>query len=264
MDLGLGNRVALVPAASRGLGLALAEMLVREGARVCICGREPARLESALDRLRAIGGADVVAGLALDLTDAEAADRLVAHAVERFGRLDILVTNAGGPPGGTFDSTEAAAWERGINLTLMSAVHLIRAALPHLRRSNAPSILTITSISVMEPIAGLMLSNVIRPAVIGLTKNLARELGPEGIRVNSILPGWTATDRVGEIFAYRAEVNGTTVEEERAKITVNLPMGRLAEPEEFARVAAFLLSPAASYVSGAMLLVDGAAYRGLM
>lgn len=264
MDLGLAHRAALVPAASRGLGLALAEMLVREGAQVYICGREPERLESALARLRALGGPDCAAGLVADLTDPGAAERLTEGTVEHFGRLDILVTNAGGPPGGTFDSTEPAAWDKGIKVTLLSAVELIRAALPHLRRSDAPAILTITSISVVEPIAGLMLSNVIRPAVVGLTKNLARELGPEGIRVNSILPGWTATDRVEEIFAYRAEVNGTAVADERAKITVNLPMGRLAEPEEFARVAAFLVSPAASYVSGAMLLVDGAAYRGLM
>ncbi len=264
MDLGLEGKVALLPAATRGLGFALAETLVQEGARVFICGRGEGRTEQAITRLRQTGGQGAAAGVVADITDPAAAELLVSRVVERYGRLDILVTNAGGPPGGTFDSTDAQAWERGLQLTLLSAVRLIRAGLPHLRQSDAPSILTVTSISVVEPIAGLMLSNVIRPAVAALTKNLARELGPEGIRANSILPGWTSTDRVEEILQYRAETKATSVEEERALIVKDIPMGRMARPEEFARVAAFLVSPAAGFVNGVMLLVDGGSYRGLM
>jgi 3-oxoacyl-[acyl-carrier protein] reductase len=264
MDLGLQGKVALLPAATRGLGFALAETLIQEGARVLICGRKPDRTEQALAKLRQAGGTNAVTGLTADITEHGVVEQLVNQTVEQFGRLDIVVTNAAGPPGGTFDSTDAQAWEMGLELTLMSAVRLIRAGLPYLRQSDAPSILTMTSISVVEPIAGLMLSNVIRPAVAALTKNLARELGPEGIRANSILPGWTATDRVEEIFQYRARTKGSSVEEERALIVKDIPMGRMARPEEFGRVAAFLVSPAASYVNGVMLLVDGGSYRGLM
>ena len=146
----------------------------------------------------------------------------------------------------------------------MSAVNLIQAALPYLRQSDAASILTITSVSVKQPIAGLLLSNVMRPAVAGLTKTLSQELGREGIRVNSILPGWTATERVDEIMAYRTQHNQTSKEAEVTRITNSVPLGRMGQPEEFGRVAAFLVSPAASYVNGVMLQVDGGSYAGLI
>ena len=171
---------------------------------------------------------------------------------------------AGGPAPGTFDSTDPAAWRTAVDLTLMSAVHLIRSALPHLRQSTAASILTITSISTKEPIPGLLLSNVFRPAVVGLTKTLSQELGPENIRVNSILPGWTETERVVHIFQDRAAQNKTTIAAEKAGITDKIPLGRMAQPVEFGRVAAFLVSPAASYITGTMLQVDGGIYTGLM
>ena len=268
MDLYLKDRVALIAGATRGLGFALASRLVKEGAHVMICGRDERRLQAALAELRESGadGADggEADGLAADVTETDAIRRLVAHTVERFGRLDILVTNAGGPPAGTFDATSRAAWESAVDLTLMSAVDLIRAALPHLRRSESPAILTITSVSVKQPLPGLLLSNAIRPAVVGLTKTLASELGPEGVRVNSILPGWTQTERVDELLAYRAAQKGTALEDELAQITAAIPLGRIAEPDEFARVAAFLVSPAASYVTGAMLQVDGGSYSGLL
>ncbi|MDX1662747.1 MAG: SDR family oxidoreductase [Candidatus Promineifilaceae bacterium] len=269
MDLQLEGKVALVAASSQGLGFALARQLVKEGAQVTICGRDLQTLQAAVaqlqgmaeDRAPAVGGAS---GLAADVTEPEAAAHLVAHTVERFGCLDILVTNAGGPPAGTFDTTSREMWEHALDLTLMSAVDLIREALPHLRQSNSPAVLTITSVSVKEPLPGLLLSSAIRPAVAGLTKTLASELGPEGIRVNSILPGWTRTERVDELLAYRAEESGATIEEELAKITDGIPLGRIAEPEEFARVGAFLVSPAASYVTGVMLQVDGGSYGGLL
>lgn len=265
MDLGLQGKKALVVAATKGLGFATARQLVQEGAHVAICGRVPGRVDEAVRRLKEAGGGETaVVGFVTDVTSSAQIQQLVQESVSALGGLDILVTNAGGPPGGTFDSTPIEAWEQAFHLTLMSVTHLVKASLPHLRQSSAASILTITSISVKQPIAGLLLSNAIRPAVVGLTKGLAQELGPEGIRVNSILPGWTATERVEEIMAYRAAQNGTTAEIEAAKITSTIPMRRMGRPEEFGRVAAFLVSPAASYVTGAMLQVDGGSYAGLL
>lgn len=265
MDLGLNGKVALVVAASKGLGFAAARQLVLEGAKVAICSRSQERLDEAVAKLREIGGAETaVAGFTTDVTNPDQLYQLVQDTAETFGGLDILITNAGGPPGGTFDTTDITSWEKAFHLTLMSVTHLVKAALPHLRQSSTPSILTITSVSVRQPIAGLLLSNAIRPAVVGLTKSLSQELGGENIRVNSILPGWTSTERVGEILAYRAGQNGTTVASEEAKITQSIPMKRMAEPAEFGNVAAFLVSPAASYVNGVMLQVDGGSYSGLL
>lgn len=260
MDLGLNGKVAVVAGSSSGLGLATAEVLIAEGARVVISGRDQGRLDAALEHLNSANAAACL----VDVLDADAGATLVGFARERFGRIDHLVTNAGGPPGGTFATTDLDAWQRGLDLTLMSAVRLIQAALPELRHSLTPSILTITSMSVKQPISGLLLSNVIRPAVVGLTKSLALELGRDGIRVNSILPGWTRTERVDYILETRARNNNTSVEHELNAITAGIALGRMAEPAEFGRVAAFLLSPAASYVTGEMFLVDGGFYRGLM
>jgi 3-oxoacyl-[acyl-carrier protein] reductase len=262
MDLGLAGKVALLAASSKGLGFAAAETLAAEGARVVINGRAQADVDRAVDAIRQAGGE--AEGIVADVTERDAAQRLVDFTVEQFGGIDIVITNAGGPPGGTFDSTPLNAWEQSVELTLMSAVRLIKTALPHLRQSDSGSILTITSVSVKEPIAGLLLSNAIRPAVVGLTKTLSQELAASGIRANSILPGWTRTGRVDELMAYRAEANATTAEVERGKIAGNIPMNRMAEPAEFGRVAAFLVSPAASYVTGVMIQVDGGSYHGLL
>jgi len=181
-----------------------------------------------------------------------------------LGGLDILVTNSGGPPAGLFETLDEAAWQKAVDLSLMSHVRLIRAALPHLRQSKAASVLTVTSYSVKQPIPNLVLSNSVRSATIGLTKSLALELGREGIRFNSILPGWTETERVVELMTFRARQNGTTVEEEIAKQSKESPLGRMGRPEEFGRAAAFLVSPAASYITGVMLNVDGGMYKGTM
>lgn len=262
MDLGLAGKVALLAASSKGLGFAAAEALVAEGARVVVNGRQQAVVDAAVEKLRQAGGE--AAGVVADVTEADAAARLVGAAVERFGGLDILITNAGGPPSGAFDATPLESWERAFELTLMSAVRLIREALPYLRQSDAASILTITSISVKEPLPGLLLSNAIRPAVAGLTKTLSQELGGDGIRANSILPGWTRTERVDEIMAYRARTNNSSVEAEIEKTIARNPLRRMGEPAEFGRVAAFLVSPAASYVNGVMLQVDGGSYAGLL
>ncbi|MFZ0547624.1 MAG: SDR family oxidoreductase [Candidatus Promineifilaceae bacterium] len=264
MNLGLEGKIALVTAASRGLGFATARELVREGAQVVICGRNEERLETAVAELQNVAGEAVAVGLVADVSNPADVRQLVSATVETFGGLDILITNAGGPPGGTFDSFEAEAWQKAVNLTLMSAIILVQESLPHLRDSEAGSILTITSTSAKQPISGLILSNVVRPAVLGLTKSLSQELGPDGIRVNSILPGWTATERVAELMDYNTKRNGTTVAEEVTKISAAIPLGRIGQPEEFGRVAAFLVSPAASFISGVMLPVDGGRYGGLL
>ncbi len=264
MDLQLKGKTALVVASSSGLGFATALELAKEGANVIINGRSQERLDAAMERLMIVVPSANCVAIASDVTDPAQNQQLIDEAATKFGGLDILITNAGGPPAGTFDSTALDDWDTAYQLTLMSAVRLIKAALPHLRRSEAASVLTITSISTKQPIAGLLLSNVMRPAVAGMTKTLSQELGAENIRVNSILPGWTATERVDHIFEYRAEQNNSDMATEKAKVTSGIPLGRMADPAEFGRVAAFLVSPAASYITGAMVPVDGGSYAGLM
>ncbi|MEM8856846.1 MAG: SDR family oxidoreductase [Chloroflexota bacterium] len=265
MDLGLKGKTALVTAASKGLGYATAEQLLAEGASVMICGRSEESLAHAVGKLKEAFGDDVpVASIAADVMEESAAQTLVDATVKAFGGLDILVTNAGGPPAGTLDSTPIEQWQKGFDLTVMSAVRLVMAAGDHLKASDAAAILTITSVSVKFPVANLMLSNVIRPAVIGLTKALAQEWGPMGVRANSILPGYTRTDRIEYLLNQWADERGTTPDEEAAKLGARVPLKRIGTAEEFGKVACFLCSPAASYVTGEMVLVDGGAYPGLM
>ena len=257
MDLNLKGKRALVTGASSGLGFATARLLAAEGARVAINGRDPEKLDRAAREI----GARAVAG---DLAMPDIPGRVAAQAAELLGGIDLLLVNAGGPPTGTFDSFDDAAWLRAVDLCFMSAVRLIRAALPFLRKSESASVLTVTSVSVKQPIANLILSNSVRSATVGLTKSLALELGGEGIRFNSILPGWTATDRATKLIASGAAARGRTVEAEMAERSKDFPLGRMATPEEFANVAVFLLSPAASYVTGSMIAVDGGAYKGML
>jgi 3-oxoacyl-[acyl-carrier protein] reductase len=263
MDLGLINLKALVTGASRGLGFATARLLAEEGAEVAINSRSEEKIQKAAKELSDEIGRPIHP-LPADLADAPAVNRLVDKAIEKMGGLDILVTNAGGPPAGSFESFDEQTWQTAIDLSFLSHVRLIRRALPHLRKSEVGSVLTITSYSVKQPIPNLVLSNSIRSATIGLTKTLALELGADGIRFNSILPGWTETERVTELMSYRAEASGTTIEEEISKQMVNSPLGRMASPEEFANAAVFLVSPAASYITGVMLTVDGGMYKGTM
>lgn len=261
MDLKLNGLRALVTGSSRGLGYATARGLSLEGCRVAINGRTPATLQDAADNLHQDSGLAVVP-LTGDISQPEVPDRLISEAAGALGGLDLLVTNAGGPPSGPFSGFDDRAWLKAIDLTLMSHVRLIRAALPYLRASQAASVLTITSYSVKQPIPNLVFSNSLRAAVAGLTKNLALEYGSEGIRFNSILPAWTTTERVHELMQARAKAKGTTIEEEMTLQAHQSPFGRMADPEEFANAAVFLLSPAASYITGALLSVDGGMYKG--
>ncbi len=263
MDLHLQDKRALITGSSRGLGYATALELAGEGCRVVINGRNEASVSEAVKAIHEETGTQVL-GLPGDVTAPQVPARLVAEAVQAFGGLDILITNAGGPPAGPFTSFDDAAWQKAIDLSLMSHVRLIQAALPYLRQSGSASVLTITSYAVKQPIPNLVLSNSVRAATVGLTKSLALELGAAGIRFNSILPGWTETERVKSLMKSRAEQNRTPIEEEIAKQSKESPLGRMGRPEEFARAAAFLVSPAASYITGVMLNVDGGMYKGTL
>ncbi|MDP2777491.1 MAG: SDR family oxidoreductase [Anaerolineales bacterium] len=261
MDLKLKDKRALVTGSSRGLGYAAALALAKEGCQVAINGRDEVKIKSTAEKLSKETGTQVI-GSAGDVSLPDVPEKLVQQTVDAFGGLDILITNTGGPPPGSIDSLDEAAWQKGVDLCLMAHVRLIKAALPYLRKSQAASILTVTSYSVKQPIANLLLSNSIRSATIGLTKTLALELGKEGIRVNSILPGWTKTERVTELMSARATANKSTVEEETKRQASESPFGRMADPEEFANAAVFMVSPAASYITGVMLSVDGGMYKG--
>jgi 3-oxoacyl-[acyl-carrier protein] reductase len=262
MNLGLYDSVALVTAASKGLGRAVALQLAQEGAHVAICARGEAHLAATAAEIRAETGRQALP-LPADVSDPAAAERLVEATVRQFGRLDVLVINAGGPPPGQFLDLAPEDWEAAAQLTLMSAVQLCYAAVPVMKARGAGSILAMTSITVKQPQPNLVLSNSLRLGVVGLAKTLADELAPFGIRVNAICPGWTRTARVDQLLRDRAERNGTTPDEEAARIAAAIPLGRMGTPEEFAAAAAFLVSPAASYVTGVSLLVDGGMYRGV-
>jgi len=263
MDLGLQDARVFVAASSRGLGAATARRFSLEGARVVINGRNAESLADTVQAIRDESGNEVI-GIPGDVANPHDLAEIMTSTTLRLGGLDILVTNAGGPPAGNFESTPLDAWEKAFELTVMSTVRLIHAALPYLRESNRAAILTITSVSIKQPIENLILSNSVRMAVGGLTKSLANELGPQGIRVNSILPGWTRTERVTELMQSRARAQNMTVEEAIQRQAAGTPLGRMGEPEEFANVAVFLCSPAASYVHGAMVPVDGGSIRATL
>jgi 3-oxoacyl-[acyl-carrier protein] reductase len=265
MDLGLAGKIALVAGASRGLGAATARELAREGAAVILCGRHEKTLVAVQEEIfREQHGATATMVVAADLTREADVERLVDMAAARFGRLDILITNCGGPPTGRFEDHDLGAWQAAADMTLFSVVRLIRRALPELRKSETPSILTFASNSARQPVPNLTLSNSLRLAVVGLTKTLALELGTEGIRVNSILPAWTWTERVQEIMAERARRNGTTIEVETERQAEESPLGRMGTPEEFAKAAVFLCSPAAPFLTGVMLGFDGGMYKATL
>lgn len=260
MDLGLKGKKALVTGSSRGLGYATALELAKEGCDICINSRSKEKIQSAEQSISAQTNSKIYS-ISADIAQPEAAGMIVAEAAHKMDGIDILVTNSGGPPSGSFESFNDQDWQAAIELNFLSHMRLIRSTLPFLRKSDSASVLTITSMSVKQPVPNLMLSNSVRSATVGLTKSLSLELGNSGIRFNSILPGWTETERVQELMAFRAKSNETSIEEETAKQALNSPFNRLASPQEFANVAVFLVSPAASYLTGTMLVVDGGMYK---
>ena len=262
MDLGLRSRVALVAAASRGLGRAIAEEMAAAGASVVICARDAAALERARAEIGERTRADVVAVVA-DVATQEGTDTVAAEALARFGRVDVLVTNAGGPPSGPFEAHGWDAWERAVQLTLRSAVELTRLVLPGMKERRWGRIINVTSITVKQPVDGLMLSNSIRAAVTGFARTLATEVATFGITVNNILPGYTRTERLQELNRATAAREGVAVEEVERRLESQIPMRRLGEPRELAALAAFLASERASYITGQSIAVDGGWVRGL-
>ncbi|HET9016114.1 MAG TPA: SDR family oxidoreductase [Thermomicrobiaceae bacterium] len=261
MDLGLRGKVALVPASSSGLGRAVALVLAEEGARLAICSRDAGAIEAVAAEARQ-RGAEVLA-TAADVSRADDIDRLVASTVERFGGIDVLVTNAGGPPAGTFDRFSDDDWQAAFELTLMSVVRLIRASLPSMQARGGGAIVCMTSSSIKQPIPNLLLSNVMRAGVAGLAKTLADEVADDHIRVNTIVPGRIATPRVEHLDRVNAEREGVAVAVVEQREATRIPLRRYGGPEEFADAVAFLVSDRASYITGATLQVDGGMIRSL-
>ena len=262
MDLGLKNKVALVAAASRGLGYAVAEELATEGASIIICGRDATTIAEAGSTIADKTGAHILA-VAADVTDVGDVIRLIESGIARFGQIDILVTNAGGPPAGTFESLTQQQWEEATRLTLYSATELARQVLPGMKQQRWGRILNITSIAVKQPVDNLILSNSLRSAVTGFARTLANEVASEGITVNNILPGYTRTERVEELASTMAAKQGISAAEFKAKWEQEIPMKRLGEPREFAALAAFLVSERASYITGTSIQVDGGWIKSL-
>src|SRR5215472_12395741 len=261
MDLGLAGRVALVTAASRGLGLASAKALAAEGARIVICARGIRQLEQAAGELRSSGVP--VEALQVDVSAPDAATQLVQRASEKFGRLDVVVVNAGGPPPGGFAKVGDADWERAFQLTLMSAVHLVRQALPMLTASGQGRVINIVSTSVKQPIDDLILSNALRLAVIGFAKTLSREVAGSGITVNCVLPGIILTDRQRELRGADAARRGISFETAIEEVGRGIPAGRIGQPEEIGALVAFLAGAQAAYITGTSIQVDGGLVLGL-
>jgi 3-oxoacyl-[acyl-carrier protein] reductase len=263
MDLGLRGKVAVVAAASKGLGRAVAQELAAEGARVVICARGRESLDRARDQIAGDTHADVFAVVA-DLSTTAGIDAVAREAVARFGRVDILVNNAGGPPSGPFEQHTWDTWESAVHLTLRSAVELTRRLLPGMRERHWGRIINVTSIAVKQPVDGLMLSNSIRAAVTGWARTLATEVATDGVTVNNVLPGYTRTERVDQLNAVRAASEKVSVDEIQRRIEAQIPMRRLGEPREFGALVAFLASERASYVTAQSWAVDGGWIRALL
>jgi 3-oxoacyl-[acyl-carrier protein] reductase len=263
MDLGLKGKVAVICAASKGLGRAAAHELAAEGASIVMCARGEKALNAARDEIARATKAKTLAVVA-DVATLDGLDKIAAQALERFGRVDILVNNAGGPPSGPFEKHNWVEWQSAVELTLRSAVELTRRLLPGMRERHWGRVLNITSIAAKQPVEGLMLSNSIRAAVTGWARTLANEVARDNITVNNILPGFTRTERVQELNEASAAREGLTVEEIERKTEGQIPMRRMAEPEEFAAAVAFLASERASYITGQSIAVDGGWIRSLL
>ncbi|RZU35466.1 SDR family oxidoreductase [Edaphobacter modestus] len=262
MDLGLRGRSVIVAASSEGIARAAAERFAAEGARVAMCSRDGEKLRKAAEEIRARYAVEVLAE-PVDVTDAAAVHRFVGQVAERMGGVDVCVTNAGGPPAKMFLETTGEEWQRAIELNLMSIVHFARAVVPHMQRRRWGRIVTITSVSVRQPVYDLVYSNAARAGVLGLVKSLSNEFGRDGITVNNVGPGYTATQRLMEIVAKRASAADVSDSEYMERLVGEAALGRVGEPEEVADAIVWLASERASYITGQTLLVDGGLYKGL-
>ncbi|MBX7170673.1 MAG: SDR family oxidoreductase [Pyrinomonadaceae bacterium] len=262
MDLGLKGKVALVAAASKGLGKAVAEELANEGVSLILCARDSVELQKTCDEIREKSKVPVL-GITTDLGKSEEIEKLYQSGMDEFGQIDILVTNVGGPPAGIFENLSRQNWENSTNLLLTSVLDLTRLVLPQMKERGWGRILNITSIASKQPVDNLILSNSLRAAVTGFAKTLANEIAPFGITVNNILPGYTRTERVIQLAETIAQKEGITPEEATSRWTSEIPMKRLGEPHEFAALAAFLVSERASYITGSSIAVDGGWIKSL-
>ena len=262
MDTGLKNRVAIVAASSQGIGRATAEAFAAEGCRIAMCARNAPALKAAADKIRKQYSVEVL-DQTLDVTDADAVHRFVDAVVAKFGAADICVTNAGGPPAKGFLAASLEEWRKAVDLNFLSTVYFAREVIPHMQRKRWGRIITITSITTKQPVADLVLSNAVRAAVVGLVKSLANEFGKDGILVNNVGPGYTATDRLKELAKSRSAALGKAEEEIFEGWAADAPLKRLGEPREIAETIVWLASERASYITGQTVLVDGGLYKGL-
>ena len=262
METGLRGKTVLITGASQGMGRATAEAFAAEGARLAMCARNQKTLEAAQAEISSRHKTEVMVE-ALDVTDADKLRRFVAAAAEHFGGIDVAVANAGGPPAKNFLSLTPDDWRKAVDVNFLSVVTLAREVIPHMQRKRWGRFITITSTSVRQPIPDLLLSNSVRPAVVGLIKSLAIEFGKDGLTFNNIAPGYTATERLSELSKVRALAAGTSEEQIRERWAQEIPLRRLGEPQEIADAIIWLASDRAAYVTGQTLVVDGGNYRGL-
>ena len=262
METGLKNRVAIVAAASQGLGMATAQAFAAEGCRVAICARNAKTLNSVADRIKAQYSVEVYAE-PVDVTDSAAVQKFVESVVSKFGGVDICVTNAGGPPAKGFLSVTLEEWQKAVELNFLSTVYFAREVIPHMQKKRWGRIITITSITTKQPVPDLVLSNAVRAAVVGLVKSLANEFGKDGILVNNVGPGYTATDRLKELAKARSAATGKTEKDIFEGWAADAPLKRVGEPRELADTIVWLASERASFITGQTVLVDGGSYKGL-
>jgi len=262
MDFGIRDKVAIVAAASSGLGKATALELAAEGARVVINARNEEQLQNAANEIRSTTGSDVLA-IPGDVTNEADVNRLISETKNRFGSIDILVANAGGPPAGFFDDFDAQHFRNAVELNLISTINLCRLAVPHMRERGWGRIIAITSIAAKQPVENLILSNTARAGVLGFLKSLSQQIAADGITVNTVCPGYHLTERLKSLSTSIAQKEGVNVEEVYARWAASTPMKRIGDPREFGAVVAFLCSERASYLTGTVIQIDGGAYRAL-